>query len=82
MGLNDAISMLQVHYVAKWKNITFMTSRQGLGVGGGTVRLVILLKENIVAFLAKSLIFFFLERTAFTKLLLRSIVLLIPFALY
>ncbi|KAJ0088545.1 hypothetical protein Patl1_32324 [Pistacia atlantica] len=28
--------MLQVHYVAKWKNITFMTSRQGLGVGGGT----------------------------------------------
>ncbi|KAK2965369.1 hypothetical protein RJ640_024111 [Escallonia rubra] len=25
-----------VHYVAKWKNITFMTSRQGLGVGGGT----------------------------------------------
>lgn len=29
----------QVHYVAKWKGITFMTSRQGLGVGGGTVRL-------------------------------------------
>lgn len=28
----------QVHYVAKWKGITFMTSRQGLGVGGGTVR--------------------------------------------
>ncbi|MCL7035885.1 hypothetical protein MKW94_018136 [Papaver nudicaule] len=25
-----------VHYVAKWKGITFMTSRQGLGVGGGT----------------------------------------------
>ncbi|KAI3908261.1 hypothetical protein MKX01_027283 [Papaver californicum] len=25
-----------VHYVAKWKAITFMTSRQGLGVGGGT----------------------------------------------
>ncbi|KAI3473957.1 hypothetical protein Pfo_028531 [Paulownia fortunei] len=27
---------LKVHYVAKWKGITFMTSRQGLGVGGGT----------------------------------------------
>ncbi|KAL8138463.1 hypothetical protein V2J09_004464 [Rumex salicifolius] len=26
----------KVHYVAKWKGITFMTSRQGLGVGGGT----------------------------------------------
>ncbi|CAN1802415.1 Peptidyl-prolyl cis-trans isomerase FKBP16-4, chloroplastic [Linum perenne] len=26
-----------VHYVAKWKGITFMTSRQGLGVGGGTL---------------------------------------------
>ncbi|XP_048503895.1 peptidyl-prolyl cis-trans isomerase FKBP16-4, chloroplastic isoform X3 [Beta vulgaris subsp. vulgaris] len=25
-----------VHYVAKWKGITFMTSRQGMGVGGGT----------------------------------------------
>jgi len=25
-----------VHYVARWKGITFMTSRQGLGVGGGT----------------------------------------------
>ncbi|XP_050940106.1 peptidyl-prolyl cis-trans isomerase FKBP16-4, chloroplastic isoform X2 [Cucumis melo] len=25
-----------VHYVAKWRGITFMTSRQGLGVGGGT----------------------------------------------
>ncbi|XP_042476576.1 peptidyl-prolyl cis-trans isomerase FKBP16-4, chloroplastic-like isoform X4 [Macadamia integrifolia] len=25
-----------VHYVAKWKGVTFMTSRQGLGVGGGT----------------------------------------------
>uniref|UniRef100_R7WAI5 peptidylprolyl isomerase n=1 Tax=Aegilops tauschii TaxID=37682 RepID=R7WAI5_AEGTA len=25
-----------VHYVAKWKGITFMTSRQGLGVTGGT----------------------------------------------
>jgi len=30
---------LWVHYVAKWKGITFMTSRQGLGVGGGTVML-------------------------------------------
>lgn len=29
-------SRVAVHYVAKWKNITFMTSRQGLGVGGGT----------------------------------------------
>ncbi|XP_021289176.1 peptidyl-prolyl cis-trans isomerase FKBP16-4, chloroplastic isoform X2 [Herrania umbratica] len=27
---------LKVHYVAKWRGITFMTSRQGLGVGGGT----------------------------------------------
>ncbi|KAJ4848721.1 hypothetical protein Tsubulata_018458 [Turnera subulata] len=26
----------EVHYVAKWRGITFMTSRQGLGVGGGT----------------------------------------------
>ncbi|KAG8372652.1 hypothetical protein BUALT_Bualt12G0088900 [Buddleja alternifolia] len=25
-----------VHYVATWRGITFMTSRQGLGVGGGT----------------------------------------------
>ncbi|KAI8563202.1 hypothetical protein RHMOL_Rhmol03G0094300 [Rhododendron molle] len=25
-----------VHYVAKWKGITFMTSRQGMGVSGGT----------------------------------------------
>ncbi|MBA0643023.1 hypothetical protein Goklo_027345, partial [Gossypium klotzschianum] len=25
-----------VHYVAKWRGVTFMTSRQGLGVGGGT----------------------------------------------
>ncbi|KAF6147490.1 hypothetical protein GIB67_021316 [Kingdonia uniflora] len=29
-------SRVAVHYVAKWKSITFMTSRQGLGVGGGT----------------------------------------------
>ncbi|RZC90917.1 hypothetical protein C5167_028750, partial [Papaver somniferum] len=29
-------SRVAVHYVAKWKAITFMTSRQGLGVGGGT----------------------------------------------
>ncbi|KAK3010115.1 hypothetical protein RJ639_010714 [Escallonia herrerae] len=35
-GLNGVELMLKVHYVAKWKNITFMTSRQGLGVGGGT----------------------------------------------
>lgn len=25
--------------MAKWKGITFMTSRQGMGVGGGTVML-------------------------------------------
>ncbi|PKA57061.1 Peptidyl-prolyl cis-trans isomerase FKBP16-4, chloroplastic [Apostasia shenzhenica] len=30
-------SRVAVHYVAKWRGITFMTSRQGLGVGGGTV---------------------------------------------
>ena len=35
--LNPKGIVLQVHYVAKWKGITFMTSRQGLGVGGGTV---------------------------------------------
>ncbi|KAK9723919.1 hypothetical protein RND81_05G034100 [Saponaria officinalis] len=29
-------SRVAVHYVAKWKGITFMTSRQGMGVGGGT----------------------------------------------
>ncbi|KMZ69830.1 Peptidyl-prolyl cis-trans isomerase FKBP16-4, chloroplastic [Zostera marina] len=29
-------SRVAVHYVARWKGITFMTSRQGLGVGGGT----------------------------------------------
>lgn len=29
-------SRVAVHYVAKWKSITFMTSRQGMGVGGGT----------------------------------------------
>ncbi|CAI9270830.1 unnamed protein product [Lactuca saligna] len=29
-------SRVAVHYVAKWRNITFMTSRQGMGVGGGT----------------------------------------------
>ncbi|KAL4199923.1 hypothetical protein AMTRI_Chr03g147210 [Amborella trichopoda] len=29
-------SRVAVHYVAKWKGITFMTSRQGLGVSGGT----------------------------------------------
>ncbi|KAL8149962.1 hypothetical protein AgCh_006829 [Apium graveolens] len=29
-------SRVAVHYVAKWKSITFMTSRQGLGIGGGT----------------------------------------------
>ncbi|KAG8061149.1 hypothetical protein GUJ93_ZPchr0003g16753 [Zizania palustris] len=32
-------SRVAVHYVAKWKGITFMTSRHGLGVGGGTVLL-------------------------------------------
>ncbi|KAK3001544.1 hypothetical protein RJ639_021296 [Escallonia herrerae] len=36
LGLNGVELMLKVHYVAKWKNITIMTSRQGLGVGGGT----------------------------------------------
>lgn len=29
-------SRVAVHYVAKWKGITFMTSRQGIGVTGGT----------------------------------------------
>ncbi|XP_047174621.1 peptidyl-prolyl cis-trans isomerase FKBP16-4, chloroplastic-like [Vigna umbellata] len=29
-------SRVAIHYVAKWKGITFMTSRQGMGVGGGT----------------------------------------------
>ncbi|XP_074276581.1 peptidyl-prolyl cis-trans isomerase FKBP16-4, chloroplastic [Silene latifolia] len=29
-------SRVAVHYVAKWKGITFMTSRQGMGVSGGT----------------------------------------------
>ncbi|KAL9262172.1 Peptidyl-prolyl cis-trans isomerase FKBP16-4, chloroplastic-like protein [Drosera capensis] len=29
-------SRVAVHYVAKWRGLTFMTSRQGLGVGGGT----------------------------------------------
>uniref|UniRef100_A0A0E0LI13 peptidylprolyl isomerase n=1 Tax=Oryza punctata TaxID=4537 RepID=A0A0E0LI13_ORYPU len=36
-GLNFYVDKcIMVHYVAKWKGITFMTSRQGLGVGGGT----------------------------------------------
>lgn len=29
-------SRVAVHYVAKWKGLTFMTSRQGMGVTGGT----------------------------------------------
>ncbi|KAL2621446.1 hypothetical protein R1flu_001651 [Riccia fluitans] len=29
-------SRVAVHYVAKWKGVTFQTSRQGLGVTGGT----------------------------------------------
>lgn len=29
-------SRVAIHYVAKWRGVTFMTSRQGLGVGGGT----------------------------------------------
>ncbi|RAL38964.1 hypothetical protein DM860_014790 [Cuscuta australis] len=29
-------SRVVVHYVAKWRGITFMTIRQGIGVGGGT----------------------------------------------
>ncbi|KAH0891074.1 hypothetical protein HID58_053503 [Brassica napus] len=33
--LNPKGIVLQVHYVAKWKGITFMRSQQGLGVGGG-----------------------------------------------
>uniref|UniRef100_A0A6N2KU99 peptidylprolyl isomerase n=1 Tax=Salix viminalis TaxID=40686 RepID=A0A6N2KU99_SALVM len=35
-GGPTALKGSRVHYVAKWKGITFMTSRQGLGVGGGT----------------------------------------------
>ena len=35
--LNPKGIVLQVHYVAKWKGITFMRSQQGLGVGGGMV---------------------------------------------
>nr|KJB16737.1 hypothetical protein B456_002G245200 [Gossypium raimondii] len=31
-----AVKGSRVHYVAKWRGVTFMTSRQGLGVGGGT----------------------------------------------
>ncbi|CAM6081842.1 unnamed protein product [Calypogeia fissa] len=29
-------SRVAIHYVVKWKGITFMTSRQGMGVTGGT----------------------------------------------
>eukprot|EP00850_Spirogloea_muscicola_P016135 SM000129S26122 [mRNA] locus=s129:16045:17551:- [translate_table: standard] len=29
-------SRVAIHYVAKWKGITFMTSRQGMGVTGGS----------------------------------------------
>ncbi|MCO5548900.1 hypothetical protein L7F22_002362 [Adiantum nelumboides] len=29
-------SRVAVHYVVKWRGVTFMTSRQGLGVTGGT----------------------------------------------
>ncbi|CAM6016035.1 unnamed protein product [Sphagnum balticum] len=29
-------SRVAIHYVAKWKGLTFMTSRQGMGVTGGT----------------------------------------------
>ncbi|RWR92265.1 peptidyl-prolyl cis-trans isomerase FKBP16-4, chloroplastic isoform X2 [Cinnamomum micranthum f. kanehirae] len=29
-------SRVAVHYVARWKGVTFMTSRQGIGVTGGT----------------------------------------------
>ncbi|RWW83545.1 hypothetical protein BHE74_00007946 [Ensete ventricosum] len=36
-------SRVTLHYVAKWKGITFMTSRQGLGVTGGTVLFATLL---------------------------------------
>ncbi|KAE8704596.1 Peptidyl-prolyl cis-trans isomerase FKBP16-4 [Hibiscus syriacus] len=31
-----AVKGSRVHYVAKWRGVTFMTSRQGLSVGGGT----------------------------------------------
>ncbi|TMW90384.1 hypothetical protein EJD97_015784 [Solanum chilense] len=34
-------SRVAIHYVAKWRNITFMTSRQGMGVGGGTRLLIV-----------------------------------------
>ncbi|KAH1227790.1 Peptidyl-prolyl cis-trans isomerase FKBP16-4, chloroplastic [Glycine max] len=36
MTTRSKSEMSQIHYVAKWKSITFMTSRQGMGVGGGT----------------------------------------------
>eukprot|EP00252_Welwitschia_mirabilis_P028005 TRINITY_DN9907_c0_g1_i1.p1 TRINITY_DN9907_c0_g1~~TRINITY_DN9907_c0_g1_i1.p1 ORF type:complete len:211 (-),score=45.48 TRINITY_DN9907_c0_g1_i1:232-864(-) len=29
-------SRVAIHYVARWKGVTFMTSRQGLGITGGT----------------------------------------------
>ncbi|KAJ6831900.1 peptidyl-prolyl cis-trans isomerase FKBP16-4, chloroplastic-like isoform X1 [Iris pallida] len=29
-------SRVAVHYVSKWKNVTFITSRQGIGVTGGS----------------------------------------------
>jgi hypothetical protein len=35
--LDSSSAFWQIHYVAKWKGLTFMTSRQGMGVTGGTV---------------------------------------------
>jgi FKBP-type peptidyl-prolyl cis-trans isomerase 2 len=34
--LDSSSAFWQIHYVAKWKGLTFMTSRQGMGVTGGT----------------------------------------------
>lgn len=38
MSSLSEIVLFQIHYVARWKGITFMTSRQGMGVTGGSVR--------------------------------------------
>lgn len=45
---NDAILVLQVLYVGKWKHTCLMTCRHWLVIGGGMVRLT-LLNENIIA---------------------------------
>lgn len=49
--LNSKGIVLQVHYVAKWKGITFMTSRQGLGVGGGTVSISQISHDSFITLL-------------------------------